>query len=103
MGKTNVEVAAEAARLTEKFINDSSPTAAGVEYVSAMLNMHRTLRQAYVSAVIIPFVREMAERFANGNFDGRDRIACEVCSEMWGAVAKKYGLKPTDPFRLPCI
>lgn len=75
-----------------------------MEYiVNSMLNLHRTLNQAFTGRMIIPFVRGMAARYAEGQYDARNEAACKTCAAMWEAAKKLYGVGDDCAFRLPLI
>ena len=80
----------------EDMINVFGAREACKRFTEHMLCMHRTLNQKFTGDIIIPFIKEMAERYKAENYDGRNQDACKCCSIMWDALVKempgfKYG------------
>ena len=93
-----------AATAVERFINNFGSGEASKAFVGSMLTMHRTLNQKFTGEIILPFIREMAQRYESQRFDLRNEAACKVCRVMWDAIKAEYDLKDdAAPFRLPVI
>ena len=88
MASENAEAAATA---IERTMNQFGGREDAEHIVSHLLNMHRTLNQAFTSRIVLRFVQEMAKRYTAGRMDGRNSEACRLCRVMWDAVKADYG------------
>lgn len=95
--------AKNAAESLSHALNCMGGTANSDHVVSSMLNLHRTLNQCFTGNIVLPFVRKMAERYENGEYDPRNESACRVCHVMWEAVKKEYDFPGDRDFRLPLV
>ena len=75
-----------AALEAECAINSFSCTEDTEYFVNEMLNLHRTLNQSFTGKVVIRFVQEMAKRYREGRYDGRNEVSCRLCNIMWEAL-----------------
>lgn len=77
------------------------------ESMRALANMmictHPTLNQSFTGGFVLNFIRVMANKFKDANYDGRNKYACEACAVMWEALKVKYGYEDTDKISLPLI
>ena len=62
--------------------------------LDAVSHQHRTLKQAMMRAVIIPFIDNFARAYEEHNYDLRNEASCKLCYEL---------KKITDRHRLPFI
>ena len=62
--------------------------------LDAVSHQHRTLKQAMMRAVIIPFINSFARTYEENNYDLRNEASCKLCHEL---------KKITDRHRLPFI
>lgn len=76
----------DAASKTESAINSFGCTDDTEYFVNKMLNLHRTLNQAFTGRIIVRFVQEMARRYKTGCYDGRNEAAVRICNIMWEAL-----------------
>ena len=83
--------------------NSYSPGETLAEILNTLLNEHRTLNQSFTWNFVIPFVREMAKKYENQNFDRRNQAACEFCHVMWNALKDRYGLDGNREFSFRAI
>lgn len=81
-----------AAEMMESAINVMGNQESTEYFVREMCNMHRTLQQIYTGDIVIPFVRVMAKRYKGGFYDARNEFACKMCSVMWDALVKEFGI-----------
>lgn len=72
--------------------NSYSPRESLAGILDTLLNEHRTLNQTFALDLIVPFVREMAKKFENQNFDRRNQTACEFCHAMWNSLKDRCNL-----------
>lgn len=83
----------------ESIINQICNTEDTNYIVNHLTFMHRTLNQAFVSKIILPFLREMHLKYKLNVFDERNESACKICSLMWKKMCDEYGFmydaKPT--------
>lgn len=93
MSRENAETAATA---MERVMNQFGGREDAELVVSHLLNMHRTLNQAFTSRIVLRFVQEMAKRYTAGRMDGRNSEACRLCRVMWDAVKADYGRERDD-------
>lgn len=103
MYETPSEEAKNAAENLSCALNCMGGSANSAHIVRSMLNLHRTLNQAFTGNIVLPFVREMARNFREGNYDPRNEAACKVCDLMWNAICKEHGFAPDAEPRLPLI
>lgn len=64
--------------------------------VERMTRLHRTLVQSFTGKFVLQYVRRLALEYKDGNFDLRNKAACEACYVMWDAFCKKYGYEIED-------
>ena len=69
-----------------------------------MLNCHRTLNQKFTGTFVLNFIRNMAIKYKNGNYDGRNESACKMCNLMWEGLKKEMPwIKDDDNISLSLI
>lgn len=100
---TNKEVAENAALALSQAMTSFSASSNGETIVSKMLVEHRTINQAFTGSVILPFVKGMAFMYQKRYYDGRNEMACEMCSKMWELLKSEYGFTDDDKVGLPMI
>ena len=72
--------------------------------VNGLANEHQTLQQSFTGHFIINFIRLMAKKYMNGDYDARNEMACHLCSKMWNQIKDDIGNPTyTDWARLPLI
>lgn len=65
--------------------------------------MHRTLQQKLIGDIVIPLVRNMAKRVEDGNYDARNKYACEACAAMLNGLAEEFPYVADGSSSLPLI
>lgn len=100
---TDNEIAENAAQAIFQAMNTFSVRSNGETIVSKMLAEHRTINQAFTGSVVLPFVKGMAFMYQKGYYDGRNEMACEMCSKMWEMLKSEYGFTDDDKVGLPMI
>lgn len=69
-----------------------------------MIYTHPTLNQSFTGGFVLNFVRTMANRHKSGNYDLRNKSACEMCGAMWEGLKEKFPyLKDDENTALPLI
>ena len=97
-----IEMAEQAASALTRVLNDYDSE--GIRIVlNKMLNEHATLEQMFTNRFIIPFVRKMAERYDNENYDPRNEAACMACKDMWEGLKEARGITDDESVNLPMI
>lgn len=100
---TNNEIAENAALALSQAMNSFSASSNGETIVSKMLAEHPTINQAFMGSVVLPFVKCMALMYQKGCYDGRNEMACEMCSKMWELLKSEYGFTDYDKGGLAMI
>lgn len=77
----------------ESIINQMCNTEDTNHIVNHLIFMHRTLNQAFVSKIILPFLHEMHRKYEFKVFDERNECACKICSLMWKKMCDEHGFK----------
>ena len=54
--------------------------------VNSLASDHPTLQQSFTGHFIMNFIRIMAKKYMDGNYDERNETACKLCSRMWNQV-----------------
>ena len=72
-------------------------------FVGRLCSMHRTLQQKFIGEVVIPIVRNMANKLSNGDVDPRNEYACKVCKAMLNGIAKEFPYIANGECNLPLI
>jgi hypothetical protein len=90
---TNAE---NAVKYLEKSVNCMGLQTEAKYIVESMLNLHRTLNQAFTGNIVLPFIFEMAQNYSKGDCDGRNEFACKCCSIMAEALQKELGYFPSS-------
>lgn len=72
-------------------------------FVRRLCSMHRTLQQKFIGAVVIPIVRNMADKLSNGDVDPRNEYACKVCKAMLKGLAEEFPYIANGECNLPLI
>lgn len=92
---------AKAAEAVERLVN-----AGGEKHRTALANdlcsMHRTLQQRLIGDLVIPIVRNMAERTEN-EYDARNEYACRVCKAMMKGLEAEFPYVASGECRLPLV
>jgi len=57
-------------------------------------DQHRTLKQSFMRAIIVPFIEHFAKAYEEGAYDLRNEATCKLCHEL---------KKVTDKHPLPFI
>lgn len=70
--------------------------------VSRLGSMHRTLQQRFIGDIVIPLVRNMAERTEN-EYDARNEYACRVCKAMMKGLKAEFPYIANGDCQLPLI
>ena len=71
--------------------------------VEKLLNCHRTLNQSITSNFILPFIRGMALKYRDHNYDLRNEAAVQICHFMWKKMCEEYKYDLDADPRLPLI
>lgn len=73
-------------------------------FVDRLCSMHRTLQQVMVGEVVIPIIREMANRFtSNRDMDGCNEYACKVCAAMLNGLEAEFPHMANGERHLPLV
>jgi hypothetical protein len=62
--------------------------------LDAVSHEHRTLKQSFMRAIIIPIINHFANAYEQGTYDARNEATCKLCYEL---------KKVTDKHPLPFI
>jgi len=73
------------------------------ETVRGLLGCHRTLNQSITGNFILPFIKGMAQKYRDHDYDLRNEAAVKVCHLMWSAMVKEHGFDFDANPRLPLI
>lgn len=73
------------------------------ELVERIGFMHRTLQQRFIGEIVIPLVRNMADRLTTDHYDDRNKLACEACAAMLNGLAEKFPHIANGECTLPLI
>ena len=69
----------EAAQAMSDFVNNMTCDIDG--FVKGMIAEHRTLQQTFTN-LCFAWIRKSAERYEQGNYDGRNEYSCKKCAEI---------------------
>lgn len=96
------EISATACDSVERLVNGG-----GDEYrktfVGRLCSMHRTLQQKFIGEVVIPIVRNMANKLVTGDTDPRNEYACKVCAAMLKGLETEFPDIANGERHLPLI
>lgn len=85
-------------------INNFAPVSNIAPIVNGLTNEHRTLQQSFTGHFIINFIRLMAKKYMDRDYDARNETACHLCSKMWNQIKDDIGNPTyTDWVKLPSI
>ena len=68
-----------------------------------MLNCHRTLNQKFTGTFVLNFIRNMAIKYKNMDYDGRNELACKMCNFMWEGLKKEMPWIKDDNTLFLCL
>lgn len=91
-----------AADAVERLVNGGGDTYCK-DLVYRLGSMHRTLQQKLVGQIIIPLVRNMAQRLGTQNYDARNEFACKVCKAMLKGLESAHPYIASGECNLPLI
>lgn len=95
---------AETSSNLENLTNCMGDNSSLIAIMNHMLNCHRTLNQKFTGTFIFNFIRNMALKYKNGLFDGRNESACKMCNFMWEGLKKEMPwIKDKDNISLSLI
>jgi hypothetical protein len=57
--------------------------------LSILLNEHKTLQQTFCGKFVLNYIRKMALKYKNGDYDDRNQASVECCNIMWEALKEK--------------
>ena len=72
-------------------------------FVGRLCSMHRTLQQRFIGEVVIPIIRNMANKIVTGDTDPRNEYACKVCKAMLKGLAEEFPYIANGESNLPLI
>jgi hypothetical protein len=69
-------------------LNGGSSRKQEEEAVASFVRTHRTLQQCFMRTVIVPILVHLADAYATGNHDGRNKDSCRLASKMLAALSE---------------